>query len=155
MNKIILGFLSISFLTCLLACNESNASKANRKSKFHDIIHNPTTAEPTSESEDIPILNAPETEFVFGKIKQGDVVSHEFKISNTGRRNLIILDSQSSCGCTVSEYPEEPLPPQATSYVKVTFDSKGKSGIQEKKVMIYSNTTPNETIFVLKGEVTN
>jgi len=155
MNKTILGFLIISFLVCSVACKNSSTSKGDRKSKFHDIVHNPTTAEEDSQSEDIPILNAPITEFIFGKIKQGEVVSHEFKISNTGRRNLIILDSQSSCGCTVSEYPEDPLPPQATSYVKVTFDSKGKSGVQEKKVIIYSNTTPNETIFVLKGEVTN
>jgi len=153
MNKSILTFLSLSILVFALSCKGNSNSGKEKKSKFHDIIHNPSTADETKKDNDVPVLTVPETQFIFGKVKQGETVSHKFEIANTGRSNLVILDSKSSCGCTVSEFPTEPLPPQAKSYVKVTFDTKGKSGMQEKKVSIFSNTIPNETIFVVKGEV--
>lgn len=153
MNKYLLAISCFCFVLFFNSCKDNANSASGKKSKYHDIIHNPSTADKSQTPTDEPKIDVQETEFIFGKIKQGEIVTHEFEISNTGRRDLMILDSKSSCGCTVSEYPKEPLPPQAKSYVKVTFDSKGTSGLQEKKVSIFSNTTPNETIFVVKGEV--
>jgi len=153
MKYTLLIFTCMISLVLTTSCKDTSSTNSKKKSKFHDIVHNPTTADKNKAPEDVPRLNAPETEFIFGKIKQGEIVSHKFEISNTGKRNLIILSSNSSCGCTVSEYPEDPLPPQSKSYVKVIFDSKGKRGVQEKKVSIFSNTIPNETIFVVEVEV--
>ncbi|EOR93259.1 hypothetical protein ADIARSV_3588 [Arcticibacter svalbardensis MN12-7] len=89
----------------------------------------------------------------FGKIKEGDKVSYDFKFKNTGTTPLIISNASASCGCTVPDYPHEPIAPGATAAIKVVFDSTGKSGMQNKQVMISSNAVNASTELFLKGEV--
>ncbi|MFM7813737.1 MAG: DUF1573 domain-containing protein, partial [Flavobacteriales bacterium] len=47
----------------------------------------------------------------FGTIKHGEKVSHNFKITNTGSNPLTITNAKGSCGCTVPEYPTDPIAP--------------------------------------------
>lgn len=89
----------------------------------------------------------------FGKIKEGDKVSYDFKFKNTGTTPLIISNASASCGCTVPDYPHEPIAPGASAVIKVVFDSTGKSGMQNKQVMITSNAVTPSTELFLKGEV--
>ena len=58
--------------------------------------------------------NAPEMkfdveEYNFGTIKQGEHVTYDFKFSNSGKEPLIISSAQGSCGCTVPQWPKEPV----------------------------------------------
>jgi hypothetical protein len=89
----------------------------------------------------------------FGKIKQGDKVTYEFKYVNTGKSPLIITDAYATCGCTTPEVAKEPVQPGETSTVKVTFNSAGKSGLQDKLITIVANTLPAENRLHLTGEV--
>lgn len=95
-----------------------------------------------------------ESEHNFGKIKEGEKVVHNFKFKNTGKEPLIINSAKGSCGCTVPEWPKEPVAPGASGEIKVEFNSKGKSGQQSKSVTIMANTDPNPTHLTIKGEVT-
>lgn len=94
-----------------------------------------------------------EPEYNFGKIKQGDVVPHTFTFKNTGENDLIISNATASCGCTIPEWPKEPIKPGASGEIKVQFNSTGKSGVQNKVISVIANTDPNATNVVLKGEV--
>lgn len=94
-----------------------------------------------------------ENVFDFGKITEGEKVSHVFKFKNTGNKPLIISNAQGSCGCTVPQYAKEPIAPGAESEMKVEFDSKGKVGSQSKTVTITANTIPAQTILTIKSEV--
>lgn len=94
-----------------------------------------------------------ETEYNFGKIRQGDVVPHTFVFKNDGENDLIISNASASCGCTIPEWPKEPIKPGKTGEIKVQFNSTGKSGIQNKVIAITANTDPNITNVTLKGEV--
>lgn len=78
----------------------------------------------------------------FGTIKQGDKVAHIFTFKNTGDHDLIISRAVGSCGCTVPEYPKEPIAPGKSGTMKVSFNSTGKSGQQHKTVTITANV-PN------------
>ena len=89
----------------------------------------------------------------FGKIKQGDKVTYEFKYVNTGKSPLIISDAYATCGCTTPEIAKEPIQPGASSTVKVTFNSAGKSGLQDKLITVVANTVPAENRLHLTGEV--
>lgn len=89
----------------------------------------------------------------FGKIKQGDKVTYEFKYTNTGKSPLIISDAYATCGCTTPEIEKKPIQPGATSFVKVTFNSAGKSGLQDKLITVVANTVPAENRVHLTGEV--
>lgn len=92
-------------------------------------------------------------EFNFGTIKQGESVTHEFTFTNDGKEDLIITNAQGSCGCTVPLYPKEPIKKGATGTIKVTFNSAGKMGMQDKTVTITSNAKNSPRILHLKGTV--
>ncbi|MBK7887733.1 MAG: DUF1573 domain-containing protein [Bacteroidetes bacterium] len=92
-------------------------------------------------------------EFNFGTIKQGESVTHEFSFTNNGKEDMIITNAQGSCGCTVPQYPKEPIKKGATGSIKVTFNSAGKMGMQDKTVTITSNAKNSPRILHLKGTV--
>lgn len=92
-------------------------------------------------------------EFNFGTIKQGESVTYEFKFTNTGNEPLIISKAEGSCGCTVPVFPKEPILKNQSSTIKVTFNSTGKFGIQDKTVTITSNAVQNPMILHVKGTI--
>ncbi len=89
----------------------------------------------------------------FGTITQGESVTYEFKFSNTGNEPIIITKAEGSCGCTVPVYPKEPIMKGQTSVIKVTFNSAGKMGVQDKTVTLTSNAKQNPMIIHMKGTV--
>ena len=80
-----------------------------------------------------------ETKFDFGKAKEGDVLTHVYRFKNTGNAPLMIAKTDVSCGCTVPEFSKEPIAPGKDGSIKVTFNSKGKSGLQQKNIIVHSN----------------
>lgn len=80
-----------------------------------------------------------DTKHDFGKIKEGQKVSHSYHFKNTGENPLLITKAVASCGCTVPSYPKEPIPPGGEGDILVEFNSKNRPGMQRKNVMIYSN----------------
>jgi len=94
-----------------------------------------------------------EEEFNFGNIKQGESITHNFEFTNTGKEPIIISNASGSCGCTVPEWPKEPIAAGAKSVIKVTFNSAGKQGVQDKTVTLQSNAKQNPMVLHLKGNV--
>ncbi len=88
----------------------------------------------------------------FGTISKGDNGSTEFTFKNTGKEPLIIANAQGSCGCTVPQWPKEPIAPGATSSIKVTYDTK-RVGAFTKTVTITSNAQTSSKIITIKGVV--
>ena len=89
----------------------------------------------------------------FGTIKEGDVVSHVFQFTNTGDVPLIISSATASCGCTVPQWPKEPVGVGATGEIHVSFNSKNKPGIQNKTITITANTNPKTARLKIKANV--
>jgi hypothetical protein len=75
----------------------------------------------------------------FGDITEGEKVEYSFKFTNTGNSPVVIEDAISSCGCTVPEWPKSPIKPGESGFMKVIFDSHGKSGYTEKEISIKTN----------------
>jgi Protein of unknown function (DUF1573) len=94
-----------------------------------------------------------EEEFDFGTIKQGDKVNHIFTFKNTGKNDLIILKAMGSCGCTVPEFPKEPIAPGKTGVMKVSFNSKGKTGNQHKTISVYANVPKGGVTIAIKAKI--
>jgi len=106
-----------------------------------------------AENKNAAEMTLTEEEFNFGTIKQGESVTHEFSFTNEGKEDLIITNAQGSCGCTVPLYPKEPIKKGASGVIKVTFNSAGKMGMQDKTVTITSNAKNSPRILHLKGTV--
>ncbi len=109
-------------------------------------------AEPKAEK-GVPVLVFAENEFDFGDITQGDQVTHVFKFRNEGMVPLLISNVQTTCGCTVPEWPKTPIPPGVESEIKATFNSAGKMGRQNKVITINSNASEPVTRVTLKTNV--
>ncbi|MCS6895921.1 MAG: DUF1573 domain-containing protein [Bacteroidia bacterium] len=94
------------------------------------------------------------TEFNYGKIKAGDKVTHEFRITNTGKKPLIIRKVKASCGCTAANPDKSELKPGESTTIKVTFDSTGRSGRDSKTVTVITNDPRQPTTnLVIQGEI--
>jgi len=109
----------------------------------------------TRDREHSPVFSATDTLHDFGTIQQGDVVGYAFKFKNTGKKDLIITYASSTCGCTVADFPKEPVPPGAEGFVKVRFNSAGKTGHQEKPIFILANTQPPQINLKITCNVVN
>jgi hypothetical protein len=101
-----------------------------------------------------PVMKFEKETHDFGKIKEGDKVTYEFKFTNTGKSPLIIKDAIATCGCTKPEWPKTPIQPGADGAIKVTFNSATKMGLQDKQITVTANTVPAQSMVHLIGEVT-
>jgi hypothetical protein len=89
----------------------------------------------------------------FGTIKQDTENPFAFEFTNTGKNPLIITDAKGSCGCTVPEFPKEPIPPGGTGKIKVVYSPGKQEGSQTKNVTVTANTEPQQTVLTLKANV--
>lgn len=144
MKKLILSAIVAGML--FTACNSASTNTT-------------TAATTTADAGATSATNAPGMKFEkethdFGKIKSGDKVTYAFKFTNTGKSPLIIKDAIATCGCTKPEWPTTPIAPGADGEIKVTFNSAGKMGLQDKQITVTANTNPAQNMVHLIGEVT-
>ncbi|MEQ3689977.1 MAG: DUF1573 domain-containing protein [Flavobacterium sp.] len=102
----------------------------------------------------LPKIELDKVEHDFGTIKEGEVVETEFIVTNIGDADLIIADAKGSCGCTVPQPPKEPIAPGQSAPIKVSFDSNGKTGQQNKTVTLTTNTENGKETFNVKANIT-
>jgi hypothetical protein len=105
-----------------------------------------------------PNPNAPEISFEklvhdYGTIVQGADGTCEFKFTNTGKEPLILSKPQSSCGCTVPTWPQEPILPGKSDVIKVTYNTNNVGPIN-KTVTVNSNAKTARVVLSIKGTVT-
>ena len=89
----------------------------------------------------------------FGEITEGAVAEHVFTFTNEGDGPLIISNAQGSCGCTVPIWPRNPIAPGATGEIKVSFNSKGRAGKQDKRVTLTTNAVPQTKVLNITSTV--
>ncbi len=92
-----------------------------------------------------PVVSYDMESFDFGDIKPGSKVEHIFNLKNTGKSDLLIRDVKSSCGCTAVSPPKNMVAANETVPLKVSFDSTGKSGRQNKTITVITNDPKNPT----------
>jgi hypothetical protein len=88
----------------------------------------------------------------FGTINQGGDGTYEFKFKNSGKEPLIIQSAQGSCGCTVPQWPKEPIRPGGSGVIKVSYDTK-RVGAFTKTVTVTTNGAVPTKVLTIKGTV--
>jgi hypothetical protein len=144
------NLLKISFLMSLTILVFSCQNNSDKKLS-PDLINISKSAE--NPSDKAPAITFEKTEFNFGKILQGEVVSYTFHFTNNGNAPLIITSVDKSCGCTAGDFPRQPIAPGEGGDIKITYDSKGHFGFQSKTVTVNSNAMPSQTTLRIKAEV--
>jgi len=91
----------------------------------------------------------------YGEVEKGkDDGIRIFEFTNTGNEPLLIKNVKSSCGCTVPEWPKEPIAPGAKSQIKVQYNMN--PGPISKTITVESNAInkPNGMVPLrIKGTV--
>jgi hypothetical protein len=107
-----------------------------------------------SEKSNPPVAVLPETVLDFGEVYLGEVVAKEIKITNKGKRNLVIKKVKGTCGCTVGEYTKDFIKKGKTGSIILKFNSAGMRGNIAKDVQIHVNDPKNPVLTVkIKAKV--
>lgn len=151
--------LTIGALVALSACNNA-ASKIKSEEKSGSKTEQSSTAGESQavSPEDVSAQGQPQFSFEkemhdFGTITEGTVAKHDFTFTNTGDAPLVITNARGSCGCTVPEWPREPIAPGETGTIHVEFNSTNRTGSQQKQVTLTANTVPNKKILRISAQV--
>ncbi|MEC8853845.1 MAG: DUF1573 domain-containing protein [Bacteroidota bacterium] len=150
LKVILCFFISVSF-SCNDLVKKVEDEKEDRISAKW--VNNPITAEKGKQTVPLPELSFDKLRHNFGKINQGESVSHQFVFTNTGQAELIIDNAKGSCGCTVPKWPRKPIAPGESEEIKVTFNSAGKSGKQSKTITLVTNAIPNTTVLTISANI--
>jgi hypothetical protein len=101
-----------------------------------------------------PRITLSQDSWDFGEVWHPQSVSLTLIVKNTGDAPLQISDVRATCGCTLVEPGRKTVPPGETTEVKVRYNSEGKQGHQESKVIIDSNDAQRPTVEMkISGEV--
>lgn len=103
-----------------------------------------------------PKLTAPDFTVDYGEVEFGGNGERIFRFKNEGKDPLIITNAQGSCGCTVPDWPKEPIMPGQEGQIKIKYDTK-RAGAINKQVTITTNEPEgsNTHVVKVKGMVKN
>jgi hypothetical protein len=118
-----------------------------------NLVMNDNTAESSDSKPSMPAFNFEKEMHNFGQLIDGEKVSYSFKFTNSGNAPLIISSAKGSCGCTVPNWPKDPIAPGESGTIDVTFNSSGRSGKQNKAVTLTANTNPSRKVINITSEV--
>lgn len=88
----------------------------------------------------------------YGTIDQGAEPLRVAKFKNTGTEPLIISGAKGSCGCTVPNWPKEPIMPGETSQIEIRYDTK-RVGAINKTVTVTSNDPSGNKVIRVIGTI--
>jgi hypothetical protein len=152
------AWLILAALSMLISCAQNTGEKPEKSVEEimtsseisnSSIIRNPVSATEPEDTVNVPEITFEETTFDFGEVTEGETVEHVYRFTNTGKAPLLIGGARSTCGCTVPEWPEEPILPGESGEITVRFNTNNKRNKQTKPITIVANTYPaNERIYL-------
>lgn len=70
----------------------------------------------------------------FKKVNEGEIIELTYPFTYQGNTPLNIIPPEVDCSCTTVILPEGKIKADNTYHIKITFDTKGKIGYQERSV---------------------
>lgn len=114
MNKLRFAFVAVALLMVVGVCQA--------KKKHAQIKYEQTTIDVGTFSQDDPVQKC------------------TFKFYNVGDAKLYINYVHTSCGCTVADFPKDPISPGGSGEITVTYDGTNKMpGKFKKTIQVFSN----------------
>lgn len=151
-------FLIVLLLLAFTSCQSDGKKNGSIEQidaggQISSIIRNPVTANDAGDPSETAQIEFDDIEFNFGEVDEGAIIKHVFTFTNTGKAPLLIRSARSTCGCTVPDWPKNPIEPGGKGEISVQFNTQDKTERQEKPITITANTIPAETKVRLRGYV--
>lgn len=99
-----------------------------------------------------PVMTFQKTIHDFGTLNKGQDAFFDFVFTNSGKEPLILSKPRSSCGCTVPEWPQEPIMPGQSNKIRITYNTN-IVGPFNKQVTVISNANNSPIVLQVKGNV--
>lgn len=119
----------------------------NIKDLYLEVITQKPKSKPTSHVTSVSV-NQPVIDF--GTFSKEEKREASFLLTNTGKGLLVIHDITTSCGCTKVTYSKEPVRPNGTLEVKVTYEAEQAEYIN-KSILVYCNAENSPLRLTIKG----
>lgn len=131
--------------------NPESMAVANKKATAASI--DPMKTASTKPTGPLSSIKFEDSTYDFGKVMQDSENKKVFTFTNTGKEPLVISNAKGSCGCTVPQWPKEPIAPGATGEIKVVYKPGKQKDKQHKTVTITANTEPEQTVISISADV--
>jgi hypothetical protein len=90
----------------------------------------------------------------FGSFQEAaGVQTTTFKFKNTGNSPLIVNSVKASCGCTTPKWTRDPIAPNGSGEITVSYDPKNRPGAFTKSVTVGSNAENATVNLTISGQV--
>ena len=118
-----------------------------------ELIQTPLSGDKDSQEVLMPKIYFENDIFDFGEIYQNESVENQFILKNIGDAPLLVRAAKGSCGCTVTEWPKDPINAGSEAVINVTFNSEKKQGFQNKTVTLVTNAIPSTKVLTITGTI--
>lgn len=149
--------LTLTFLIFATACNDKDQNQRIDSNLLPaNLVQNPRTAGKVSgdQLEQMAAMQFTDTIHHFGNVYSGEEVTHEFIFTNTGNSPLLISSVSTTCGCTIADYPKEPVLPGESGAIKTNYKpSSDQLGYEEKTISVLTNTSKGQYKLYIKAQI--
>lgn len=142
----------VALITLSVSClNKTDKEKSDNVTSSATPVSSPASAVIADESKftSIQWLDSSKS---MGTVTEGGLLKINYRFKNSGEKPLVIEKVQPGCGCTVADYPKEPIAPGQEGEITAEFDTKGREGVQKKNITVFANT--REQSYILYFDVT-
>jgi hypothetical protein len=102
----------------------------------------------------VPQLSISPSEIDLKEISANSIQNKSVTLTNKGREVLEIRKIQGNCDCLVLEISKTTINPGESIDLKITFDPKGRKGIDQRNIYIFSTDPLNSVqLLILKSRV--
>lgn len=138
----------LSFSIVLIALVSLQAQPTTQPAGVHPAVAPPAAiANPNA-----PVITFSKIVHDYGTIYKGGDGNCEFEFKNTGVEPLILTDCKSSCGCTIPNWPKEPILKGKSAVVKVKYATE-RLGAINKTITVTSNASNSPIVLKITGNV--
>ena len=89
----------------------------------------------------------------YGTIAKASDGTSVFTFTNKGQKPLVLSNVRASCGCTVPEWPKQPIAPGESGEIKVSYNTN-IAGNFNKTITVSSNAANSTVTLRVRGNVT-
>lgn len=118
-------------LLCNVACTTGSEDQAKKKGQdiwFEEYLHD------------------------YGELLQHSEGTWSFAFKNVGKQAIVINQVRSTCGCTIPEWPREPIEPGGSGKITVIYNT-ALTGTFLKSIYVYSTAANSPVKLQIKGKV--
>lgn len=88
----------------------------------------------------------------YGSIERGSDGNSTFTFTNQGQKPLVLSNVRASCGCTVPQWPREPVAPGGKGEITVKYNTN-IAGSFNKTITVNSNAANSAVVLRIRGSV--